>query len=122
MEGLDLNEAPPGEDAPPPGDDEEDGGESVAAGGVHAVAECDGSSGVGWTLLDVYDDDPPQIEGVMLAAHEWSYLSDLKNETHAIGGVAKVKCIDMLIDVRTQLMGPAVLGVKGKMIGMSKCG
>ena len=46
-------------------------------------------------------------------------------------GVAKVKCIDMLIDVRTELMGvdmmtksvgPAVLGVNMKLIGMSKCG
>ena len=132
MEGLDLKEAPPGEDAPPPpGDDEEDGGEVVAAGGGHAVAKGDGSLGVGWTPLDVYDDDPPQIEGVMSAAHEWNYLSDMKSETYAIGGVAKAKCIDMMIDVRTELMGadmitksvgPAVLGVKRKMIGMGKCG
>ena len=109
--------------------------------------------------------------GLTLGAQEASYLSDLKGEMYAIGGVAKGKCIDMmtdsqsakslaenpvyhgrskhirakwhfirrrvemgmvrLIDVRTELMGadmmtksvgPNVLRVNMKLIGMSKCG
>ena len=75
MEGLDLEEAPPGVDAPPPpGDDDADGGEIVAARGGDVVADGGGSpgggspgagsSGGGGPLSDVEENDPPQIEGV----------------------------------------------------------
>ena len=80
------------------------------------LAAQEASLGGGWTLLDVFDDDPPQIEGVMLASLEWSYLSDLRDEAYAIGGVARVQCMVV------ESVDPTLLGVKRKLIAMHEYG
>ena len=161
---LDLEEGPPGVDAPPPLDDYDDadgGGGVVAAkdgipggGSSGGGSLVGGSPGVGGSLADVDEDAPLQIEGVQapkMSGREIRGVPPLRHieinlmaenpvhhrrnkhigwKWHFIRKRVELGVVK-LVDVRTELMGaniltkavgPAVLGVHMKLIGMSKCG
>ena len=61
---------------------------------------------------------PGEAQGVKLSVVD-SLGDDLgKAKMNAIGGIAKVMCIDMM----TKSVGPSILAVNIKLIGMRKSG